>query len=93
MQLVLLSQQGGEGTARPLKDLPQSRTPAGFITQDLHLSCATVHDQALLSVVKRSLCLYHTSHPFFSAHTCVISLELQRIFILVTLLVWIPILT
>lgn len=48
MQLVLLSQPGGEGTAEPLrgpKDLPQSRTPAGFLTQDLHLSCASVHDQ------------------------------------------------
>lgn len=85
VQLVLLSQPGGEGTVGPLrgpKNLPQSRTPAGFITQDLHLFCATVHDQALLSVVGSSLCLYHTSHPFFSAHACIISLELQLIFIL-----------
>lgn len=96
MQLVLPSQPGGEGIAEPLKgpkDLPRSRTPAGFLTQGLHLSCASDHDQALLSVVGNSPCLYHTSHPFLSAHACVISLELQLISILVTLLVWIPILS
>lgn len=35
-QLMLLSQPGGKSTAEPLrgpKDLPQSRTPAGFLTQ------------------------------------------------------------